>query len=47
MTEEGAVDHINEPTERYVDREEFPNIGEEDGARVIVRIRPDRVVTGG
>ncbi len=47
MTEEGAVDHINELTERYMDREEYPNLGNEGGPRVVVRIRPDRVVTGG
>ena len=47
VTEEGAVDHINELTERYMDREEYPNLGEEGGPRVVVRIRPDRVVTGG
>jgi PPOX class probable F420-dependent enzyme len=47
VTEEGAVDHINELTKRYMDREEYPNLGEEGGPRVVVRIRPDRVVTGG
>lgn len=47
VTEEGAVDHINELTERYMDREEYPNLGDEGGPRVVVRIRPDRVVTGG
>ncbi|MFH5797850.1 PPOX class F420-dependent oxidoreductase [Haladaptatus sp. CMAA 1911] len=47
VTEEGAVDHINELTERYMDREKYPNLGEEGGPRVVVRIRPDRVVTGG
>ncbi|EFW90777.1 pyridoxamine 5'-phosphate oxidase-related FMN-binding protein [Haladaptatus paucihalophilus DX253] len=47
VTEDGAVDHINELTRRYMDRDEYPNLGEEDGPRVIIRIRPDRVVTGG
>ncbi|WP_423745557.1 PPOX class F420-dependent oxidoreductase (plasmid) [Haladaptatus sp. SPP-AMP-3] len=47
VTEDGAVDHINELTRRYMDREEYPNLGEEGGPRVIIRIRPDRVVTGG
>lgn len=47
VTEDGAVDHINELTRRYMDRDEYPNLGEEGGPRVIIRIRPDRVVTGG
>jgi PPOX class probable F420-dependent enzyme len=47
VTEDGAVDHINELTKRYMDRDEYPNLGEEGGPRVIVRIRPDRVVSGG
>lgn len=47
VTEDGAIEHINELTERYMGRDEYPNLGEEEGPRVIIRIRPDRVVTGG
>ncbi len=47
VTEDGAVEHINELTKRYMDQDEYPNLGQEEGARVIIRIRPDRVVTGG
>lgn len=46
VTEDGAIEHINELTERYMGRDEYPNLGEEDGPRVVIRIRPDRVVTG-
>ena len=47
VTEEGAVEHIDELARRYMDVEEYPNHGEESGPRVIVRIRPDRVTTSG
>ena len=47
ITEEGAVEHIDELARRYMDVEEYPNKGAEEGARVIVRIEPDEVVTGG
>ncbi|WP_435152735.1 PPOX class F420-dependent oxidoreductase [Haladaptatus sp. DFWS20] len=47
VTEEGAVEHINELTKRYMGRDEYPNLGEEQGPRVIIRIRPNRVVTNG
>ncbi len=43
--EDGAVDHIDELARRYMDVEEYPNKGEEDGPRVIVEIRPDHVAT--
>ena len=45
LTEDGAVDHINDLAQRYMDVEEYPNLGTEAGARVIVRIEPERVVT--
>lgn len=45
-TEEGAVAHINELARRYMDVEEYPNLGDESGPRVILRIRPDHVTTG-
>ncbi len=47
VTEDGAIEHINELTKRYMGKDEYPNLGEEQGPRVIIRIRPDRVVTGG
>ena len=47
VTEEGAVDHIDELARRYMGVDEYPNHGEEQGPRVIIRIRPDRVVTSG
>jgi len=47
VTEEGAVDHIDALASRYMGVEEYPNHGEESGPRVIVEIRPDRVLTGG
>ncbi|WP_136716351.1 PPOX class F420-dependent oxidoreductase [Halorientalis salina] len=45
LTEDGAVDHINELAQRYMDVEEYPNLGDEEGARVIVRIEPETVTT--
>lgn len=47
VTEEGAVEHIDELTSRYFDQDEYPNKGEERGPRVLIRIEPDRVVTSG
>lgn len=47
MTTDGAVEHIDELASRYMDRDEYPHHGEEGGERVIVRIRPERVVTNG
>ena len=44
LTEEGAVAHINDLAERYMGVEEYPNLDEEDGARVQIRIRPESVV---
>ena len=47
LTEEGADDHIDELARRYMDVDEYPGRDEEDGARVIVRIPTDDVVTNG
>ena len=47
LTEEGAVEHINELARRYMDVEEYPGLDEEEGARVQIRIRPDDVTAGG
>ena len=46
VTEEGAVEHIDELARRYMDVEEYPNHDTEDAPRVIVEVRPDRVATG-
>jgi PPOX class probable F420-dependent enzyme len=47
LTEEGAVEHIDKLAQRYMGVEEYPHHGEESGARVIVRISTDDVVTSG
>ena len=47
VTEEGAVEHIDELARRYMDVEEYPHHGDEDGERVIVRIEVAGVATGG
>lgn len=47
LTEDGAVEHIDSLARTYFDVDEYPHHGEEGGPRVIVRIRPDRVVTSG
>ncbi|WP_049898258.1 pyridoxamine 5'-phosphate oxidase family protein [Halococcus agarilyticus] len=47
LTEDGAVEHINQLARRYMDVEEYPGLEDEEGARVQIRIRPDDVVAGG
>jgi PPOX class probable F420-dependent enzyme len=47
VTEDGAVEHIDRLARRYMGVEEYPHHGEESGPRVLVRIRPDRVVASG
>lgn len=47
LTEEGAVEHINELTQKYMGKAEYPHLGEESGPRVVVRISTDDVVTAG
>lgn len=47
VTEDGAIEHIDALAQRYMDVEEYPHHGEEDGERVIVRIDPEQVVTSG
>ena len=44
LTEDGAVEHIDELAGRYMGLEEYPNHGEESGPRVILEIRPNNVV---
>lgn len=46
ITEEGAVEHIDELTRRYLGREEWTD-HKEDRPRVKILIRPDEVVTSG
>jgi len=45
VTEEGAVEHIDSLARRYMDREEYPHHGDEQGPRVIIRVSTDRVAT--
>ena len=47
ITQDGAVEHIHELTRRYMNVERYPNLEEEDGPRVLLRIKPERVVTSG
>lgn len=47
VTEAGAVDHIDALAKRYMGVDEYPHHGEESGARVLLKIRPTRVVTTG
>lgn len=47
VTEEGAVEHIDELARRYFGVDEYPHHGEEQGPRVKIRIRPHRVTTSG
>ncbi|WP_255150717.1 PPOX class F420-dependent oxidoreductase [Halorarius halobius] len=43
LTEEGADAHIDALAKRYMGADEYPNRDSEDGARVVIRIRPDAV----
>lgn len=45
ITEEGAVEHINDLAGRYMGRDEYPGLEEEEGKRVILRISTDEVAT--
>ena len=47
LTGEGAVDHIDALARKYMGVDEYPHLDEESGARVIVRVPADRVVTSG
>ncbi|WP_256298711.1 PPOX class F420-dependent oxidoreductase [Haloarchaeobius salinus] len=44
VSAEGADAHADELAGRYMDLDEYPNHGEEMGERVVIRIRPERVV---
>ena len=43
--EEGADDHIDDLARRYMDVDEYPGRGDDEGARVILRIGVDGVAT--
>lgn len=45
VTEDGAVAHIDALAQRYMGVDEYPNHGQESGPRILIRIRPDSVVT--
>ncbi|WP_254543319.1 PPOX class F420-dependent oxidoreductase [Halomarina pelagica] len=45
LQEEGADDHIDELAKRYMGVDEYPNRGEESGARVVLRIATEHVAT--
>lgn len=47
VTEEGAVEQIDELARQYMDVEEYPHHGEERGPRVLIRIRPETVTPSG
>jgi PPOX class probable F420-dependent enzyme len=47
LAEDGAVEHANELARRYMDVEQYPNLGEEQGPRVMLLVRPDRVIASG
>ncbi|WP_313691196.1 PPOX class F420-dependent oxidoreductase [Halorarum halobium] len=47
LIDEGADDHIDELARAYFDVDEYPHHGEESGARVIVRVPAENVVTSG
>lgn len=46
MTADGAVEHIHALSRRYTGQE-YQHLAEEDGDRLLVRVRPERVVTSG
>ena len=45
LTTDGAVAHIDALARRYMDVEEYPYHGDDEGERLIVRIEPARVLT--
>ena len=47
VTEAGAVEHANELARRYMGVDQYPNLGEEQGPRVMLLVRPDRVIASG
>lgn len=45
ITTDGAIKHINDLAQRYMDQAEYPQLEEEEGERVILRIEPGTVRT--
>lgn len=45
ITADGAGDHIDSLAKRYIGKDEYPNPVQTE--RVVLRIRPDEVITGG
>ena len=45
LVDEGAVEHINSLARKYMGVDEYPNLDDESGARVIARIPADHVAT--
>jgi PPOX class probable F420-dependent enzyme len=45
VTEDGAVDHINELARRYMGRKSYPRLQRETAPRVQLKIEPNRVIT--
>ncbi|MDG5775768.1 TIGR03618 family F420-dependent PPOX class oxidoreductase [Haloarculaceae archaeon H-GB1-1] len=45
MTEDGAVAHIDDLARRYMGVDEYPNKDQEDGARVVLHVKPEGVAT--
>lgn len=43
-TESGAVDHIDALAKRYMGVDRYPGHGEEKGPRVILKVRPEKVL---
>lgn len=44
LRKEGAVDHIDELAQRYMGVDEYPYKDQDEGDRVKLMIRPDRVI---
>lgn len=45
LTKDGAVQHIDELAERYMGVDEYPYKDQDEGDRVILKIRPERIIT--
>ena len=46
ITKEGAIEHIDALAQRYMDVDTYPNHGDEDGDRIILRIEPTTILRG-
>ncbi|WP_089877206.1 PPOX class F420-dependent oxidoreductase [Halogeometricum limi] len=47
LVDDGAVEHIDALAKRYMGVDEYPHHGEESGARVIIRVPTEHIVTSG